>query len=66
MTSQIGPQPAQVDFEETLASLESLPLFMKFLPSEDTEDVALQALQSLVYDGTTDGASMHTVFLQYC
>ena len=55
MASQIGPQPAQVDFEETLASLESLPLFMKALPSEDLGDVALQALQGLAHDGTPDG-----------
>lgn len=57
MAAQIGPQPAQVDFEETLASLESLPLFMKSLPSEDSDDIALQALQSLAHDGTPDGAS---------
>lgn len=57
MASQIGPQPAQVDLEETLASLESLPLFMKSLPSEGSDDVALQALQSLIYDGTADGVS---------
>lgn len=56
MTSRIGPQPAEVDFEKTLASLESLPLFTKSLPSEDSEDVALQALQSLTYEGTADGA----------
>ena len=55
MASQIGPQPAQADIEETLASLESLPLFMKSLPSEDSDDVALQALQSLAHDGTADG-----------
>ena len=58
MASQIGPQPAQVDFEETLASLESLPLFMRALPSEDSGDVALQALQSLAHDGTPDGVLM--------
>jgi len=55
MASQIGPQPAQVDFEETLASLESLPLFMKSLPREDSDDVAFQALQSLAHDGTPNG-----------
>ncbi|KAN0097752.1 hypothetical protein V8E55_002198 [Tylopilus felleus] len=54
MAAQIGPQPAQVDLEETLASLQSLPLFMKSLPSDDSDDVALQALQSLTYDGTPD------------
>ncbi|KAF8558983.1 40S ribosomal protein S7 [Imleria badia] len=54
MASQIGPQPAKADLEETLASLESLPLFMKSLPAEDSDDVALQALQSLAHDGTAD------------
>ncbi|KAG8218358.1 40S ribosomal protein S7 [Butyriboletus roseoflavus] len=54
MASQIGPQPVEVDLEETLASLESLPLFMKSLPNEGSDDVALQALQSLIYDGTAD------------
>ncbi|KAG9317184.1 40S ribosomal protein S7 [Chiua virens] len=59
MASQIGPQPLEVDLDESLASLESLPLFMKSLPSdsEGTDDVALQALQSLAYDGSPDGAS---------
>lgn len=57
MASQIGPQPAHVDLKETLGSLESLPLFMKSLPSEDSDDVAFQALQSLTYDGTADGVS---------
>ncbi|KAF9224298.1 40S ribosomal protein S7 [Gyrodon lividus] len=54
MTSKenIGPQPAPINFEETLASLNNLPLFMKSLPSGESDDVALQALQSLVYDGT--------------
>jgi len=56
MTSneKIGPQPASINFEETLASLDNLPLFMKSLPTEDSNDVALQALQSLAYDGTPD------------
>ncbi|KAF8138160.1 40S ribosomal protein S7 [Boletus edulis] len=54
MASQIGPQPAHVDFEETLASLESLPLFMKSLLSDNSDDVAIQALQSLAHDGTPD------------
>ncbi|KAG6378430.1 40S ribosomal protein S7 [Boletus reticuloceps] len=54
MASQIGPQPAHVDFEETLASLESLPLFMKSLPSDSSDDVAIQALQRLAHDGTPD------------
>jgi hypothetical protein len=47
------PQPASVD--ETLASFDSVPLFMKSLPQDDTDNEALDALQSLVFDGTPDG-----------
>lgn len=47
------PQPASID--ETLASFDSVPLFMKSLPQDDTDNEALDALQSLVFDGTPDG-----------
>ncbi|KAG1715955.1 hypothetical protein ID866_1179 [Astraeus odoratus] len=51
----MGPEEApRVDFDEKLAAVESLPLFMKSLPGEDTTDVAVQALQSLAYEGTPD------------
>ncbi|KIJ70455.1 hypothetical protein HYDPIDRAFT_105183 [Hydnomerulius pinastri MD-312] len=53
-SEQIGPQPESVDFEDMLASFDNIPLFMKSLPEDDTDNVALQALQSLAYDGTPD------------
>ena len=47
------PQPAPI--EEKLAAFDNVPLFMKTLPDEDRDDIALTALQSLVYEGTPDG-----------
>lgn len=48
-----GPQPPSVN--EQLASLESVPLFMSSLPDDPADNPALNALQSLVHDGTPDG-----------
>ena len=51
-----GPQPlSDEDVAKKLAEFDSIPLFMKSLPSEETDDVALSALQNLVYEGTPDG-----------
>jgi hypothetical protein len=51
-----GPQPLSDDaVAKKLAEFDSIPLFMKSLPSEETDDVALAALQSLVHEGTPDG-----------
>ena len=50
-----GPSPKPYNEAETLASFDSVPLFMKSLPEETAEDSSLAALQSLVYDGTPDG-----------
>ena len=47
------PQPPSID--EKLAEFDNVPLFMKSLPDDGTDDAALSALQSLVYDGTPDG-----------
>ena len=51
------PQPLQNEKspEEKLAELESLPLFMKSLPEDASEDPVISALQSLVHEGTPDG-----------
>lgn len=51
----IFPQAAECSFEEKLAALESTPLFMKTLPSEESDDPVIQALQSLAFEGTPDG-----------
>jgi len=50
----VFPQPAESSFEEKMAALESTPLFMKSLPSEESNDPVIQALQSLAFDGTPD------------
>ncbi|KAL0949168.1 hypothetical protein HGRIS_014947 [Hohenbuehelia grisea] len=52
MADQPQP-PSQELLQEKLAAFDNVPLFMKSLP-EDGDDVALQALQELVYEGTPD------------
>lgn len=55
------PQPASID--EHLSSFDSIPLFMRSLPSETTTGegaTALDALQSLIHEGTPDGESCIT------
>lgn len=47
------PQPASV--EAKLQEFDSVPLFMRSLPEDDTDDVAISALQSLAHEGTPDG-----------
>ncbi|TKY88478.1 hypothetical protein EX895_002466 [Sporisorium graminicola] len=42
------------DLESTLKSWDSVPLFMKDLPTDESTDTALEALQSLAFDGTPD------------
>jgi hypothetical protein len=49
------PQAAESSFEEKMAALQSTPLFMKSLPSEESDDPVIQALQSLAFEGTPDG-----------
>jgi hypothetical protein len=54
--SYMGPLPApMVNVEESLARFDDIPLFMKSLPEDDTDNAALSALQSLVCEGTPDG-----------
>ena len=53
MSSVNLPQPPS--FDDKLAALDSVPLFMRSLPEDGTDDVTLSALQSLVHDGTPDG-----------
>lgn len=54
------PQPLQnkMSPEEKLAELESLPLFMKSLPEDTSDDPLIGALQSLVHEGTPDGGRL--------
>jgi hypothetical protein len=55
--SQVGPQPlSSKDLDDKLsAAFDSVPLFMKSLPDEDTDDAVVAALQSLAHEGTPDG-----------
>ena len=48
------PKPRQTE-DEVLATFDSVPLFMKSLPEDDSQDSTLAALQSLIYEGTPDG-----------
>ncbi|KAF8639925.1 hypothetical protein AX17_001175 [Amanita inopinata Kibby_2008] len=55
MSLAAGPQPLSDDaIAQKLAEFDSMPLFMKSLPSEESDDVALAALQSLAHEGTPD------------
>jgi hypothetical protein len=49
------PQPKPVSVNDDLAAFDSVPLFMKSLPEDVTEDPAISALQNLAYEGTPDG-----------
>ncbi|GLB33421.1 putative tpr repeat protein [Lyophyllum shimeji] len=54
-TIPTGPYPpSKEDLDAKLAAFDTVPLFMKSLPSDDTEDTALAALQSLAHEGTPD------------
>lgn len=50
----VFPQAAESSLEEKIAAIQSTPLFMKSLPSEESNDPVIQALQSLAFDGTPD------------
>lgn len=61
------PQPLQrKSAEETLAELESLPLFMKSLPEDPSDDPIISALQSLAHEGTPDGGHLPIPIVLYC
>ena len=47
------PQPASL--EGKLQEFDSVPLFMRSLPEDETNEVAISALQSLAHEGTPDG-----------
>lgn len=49
----VGPQPRQS--ENTLEELENVPLFMRSLPENSSDDATISALQSLAHEGTPDG-----------
>ena len=49
------PLPQRIPLEEKLNEFDNVPLFMKALPEDPSEDVALSALQALAHEGTPDG-----------
>ncbi len=49
------PLPQPIPLEEKLAAFDNVPLFMKALPEDGSEDVAILALQALAHEGTPDG-----------
>ncbi|KDQ64929.1 hypothetical protein JAAARDRAFT_52854 [Jaapia argillacea MUCL 33604] len=51
-TPTVGPQA--ISYEERLKAFDNVPLFMKSLPTEESSDPALEALQSLVHEGPPD------------
>ncbi|KXN86297.1 Hsp70/Hsp90 co-chaperone cns1 [Leucoagaricus sp. SymC.cos] len=55
MSTGLGPLPApEQSVQDALAGFDDIPLFMKSLPGDDSENPALSALQSLAYEGTPD------------
>ncbi|TCD64335.1 40S ribosomal protein [Steccherinum ochraceum] len=51
----LGPAPKPtVPVEDAMAAFDSVPLFMKSLPEDSANDVTMNALQSLVFEGTPD------------
>lgn len=48
------PQQPEKNLDKLLAEMDMVPLFMKNLPAEASEDPTLAALQSLAHDGTPD------------
>ncbi|KAJ7056679.1 hypothetical protein C8F01DRAFT_992658 [Mycena amicta] len=56
----IGPRPLpKRTLEETMADLDSVPLFMKSLPEEPADDPMIAALQSIAYEGTPDEIALN-------
>lgn len=47
------PQPPSLDAK--FKEFDAVPLFMRTLPDEDVDDIAISALQSLAHEGTPDG-----------
>lgn len=48
------PQPASLD-DEKLKEFDNVPLFMKTIPGEDGDDIMINAIQSLIHEGSPDG-----------
>lgn len=58
------PQPLDRNIEDALSSFDSVPLFMKSLPDDSLDNPVINALQSLIHDGTPDGnVPSHSVLI---
>ncbi|KAF7317097.1 hypothetical protein HMN09_00444400 [Mycena chlorophos] len=56
----LGPEALpRRTFEETMADLDTVPLFMKSLPDEPADDPMIAALQSIAYEGTPDEIALN-------
>lgn len=54
-TPGMGPQLlSDAEIKQKISALDNVPLFMKSLPSDDTDDAVIAALQNLAYSGTPD------------
>jgi hypothetical protein len=59
-----GPSPVPKDtIDEKLAAFDNVPLFMKSLPEDASDDPTMMALQSLAHEGTPEGMSTFLNFL---
>jgi len=57
-----GPQPARPrdrDGDVAMAEFDSTPLFMRNLPPEESDNVAYEAIKSLVYEGTPNEQALN-------
>jgi len=61
MASASFPEPKPVSAEEKLREMDSVPLFMRSLPEDGADNVAINALQSLAHEGTPDGIPVRTL-----
>lgn len=56
MSETYGPRElSQEEIESKLKAFDEIPLFMKSLPEDESENPMIAALQDLVYEGTPDG-----------
>lgn len=56
MADEFGPKAlGQEELQAKLKSMDDVPLFMKSLPEDDSNNAMIAALQDLAYEGTPDG-----------
>jgi small subunit ribosomal protein S7e len=56
MADPYGPREVtKEEIDSKLKAFDDIPLFMKSLPEEESENATIAALQDLLYEGTPDG-----------